>query len=90
MPVKRAGMLRTREASGPKDSWDVRLVRLIRLRHLSYRTEQAYLGWCRRLARRFRGRDLEGLSDGEVKEFLTALAVDDHVSAATQNVAFNA
>jgi hypothetical protein len=65
---------RPRAAMAPKDSWEVRLVRLIRLRHLSYRTEQAYLGWCRRLARRFRGRDLEGLTDEEVKEFLTETA----------------
>ena len=44
-----------------KDPWELRLVRLIRLRHLSYRTEQSYLGWCRRLARRYRGRDVERL-----------------------------
>jgi len=81
---------RPRSAMAPKDSWELRMVRLIRLRHLSYRTEQAYLGWCRRLARRFHGRDMEGLTYEEVKEFLTGLAVEARVSAGTQNVAFNA
>jgi integron integrase len=56
----------------------------IRLRHYSYRTEQQYLAWIRRYIL-FHGRrhprDLAGV---HVEAFLTHLAVDRHVTAATQ------
>ena len=62
----------------------------IRARHLSYRTEEAYLHWVRRYIR-FHGlkhpRDMAG---PEVEAFLTSLAVTNHVSASTQNQALAA
>jgi len=61
-----------------------------RLRHLSPRTEQAYLGWVRRYVRHFGGRHPRELGDREVAGFLTTLAVDAKVSASTQNQALAA
>lgn len=61
----------------------------MRARHWSPRTEEAYLSWIRRLADRF-GPGLDSLGEAEVGSFLSDLAVKDHVSASTQNQAFNA
>lgn len=60
----------------------------VRTRHYSRRTEKAYLGWIRRFISTNRGRDPSELGAGEVKEFLSRLAVNGQVSASTQNQAF--
>lgn len=65
-------------------------VRLMRIRHLSYRTEETYIGWLRRFDR-FCGRtSLDRAGEEEVKAFLTHLAVEEFVSASTQRQALNA
>lgn len=64
--------------------------RQIRLRHYSIRTEQAYLGWIRRFIRANGRRHPRELSGEEVAAFLTGLAVEEQVSAATQNQALSA
>jgi integron integrase len=61
-----------------------------KLRHLSPRTEQAYLGWVRRYVRHCGGRHPRDLGDRDVGGFLTTLAVDRKVSASTQNQALAA
>ena len=61
-----------------------------KLRHLSPRTEQAYLGWVRRYVRHCGGRHPRDLGDRDVGDFLTTLAVDRKVSASTQNQALAA
>lgn len=61
-----------------------------RLRHLSPRTEHAYAGWARRYIHHFDGRHPRELGDREVGIFLTSLAVDNKVSASTQNQALAA
>jgi integron integrase len=66
-----------------------------RLRHYSYRTEQAYTAWVRRfflfhVDRAGRPRHPESMGEVEVSAFLTHLAVDRHVSASTQNQALAA
>src|SRR5262245_17755214 len=62
----------------------------IRLRHYSLRTEETYVHWIRRLIL-FRGKRHPGEMEAqETAQFLTALAVDGHVSASTQNQALNA
>src|SRR5436190_13107273 len=65
---------------------------VMRLRHYSIRTEQCYCDWIRRFIKfhHMRSRDelLEG--GGKVESFLSDLAVNGHVSASTQNQAFNA
>jgi site-specific recombinase XerD len=62
----------------------------LRLRHLSRRTEEAYLGWIRRFIVFHGGRHPRALGAPEVIAFLTHLAVDRHVSAPTQNQALSA
>lgn len=62
----------------------------IRVRHFSYRTETAYLGWIRRLIRFYQGRHPRELDGPEIQAFLNHLAVDRHVSASTQNQALAA
>ena len=61
-----------------------------RLRHLSPRTEQAYLGWVRRYLRHFPSEHPRDLGDREIGAFLTSLAVEHKVSASTQNQALAA
>src|SRR5262245_43893268 len=62
----------------------------MRLRHLSRRTETAYLGWIRRFVEFNRRRHPRELGKADVEAFLTHLAVDRRVSAATQNQALGA
>jgi integron integrase len=62
----------------------------IRVRHFSFRTETAYLGWIRRLIRFHGGRHPRELGGPEVQAFLNFLAVERRVSASTQNQALAA
>jgi integron integrase len=67
---------------------------VLRLKHYSFRTEQAYVGWIERYVRFCKGagdwRHPNTLGAAEVESFLTHLAVDRRVSASTQNQALNA
>src|SRR5262249_44128332 len=62
----------------------------IRLRHLSLRTEAAYLGWIRRFILFHHKRHPNDMGAEEVQAFLSHLAVHGQVAASTQNVALNA
>ena len=62
----------------------------IRLRHLSRRTEEAYLGWIARFMHFHRGRHPEAMGAAEVSAFLSSLATERNVSASTQNQALSA
>jgi integrase len=62
----------------------------IRTRHYSYRTEEAYVGWIRRFILFHGKRHPAEMGPPEITQFLTALAVDRHVSASTQNQALAA
>ena len=62
----------------------------LRLMHRSLRTEQAYIGWVRRFYHFVKGQSPFGLDSSDVKNFMTYLAVEQNVSASTQNQAFNA
>jgi integron integrase len=77
-----------------RDSTKPRLLDLVRqavrVRHYSYRTEKAYVHWIVRYIRFHGLRHPLELSEQEVGEFLTHLAVARHVSASTQNQALNA
>ena len=59
----------------------------IRLKHYSIRTEQAYCDWIRRFAIFHGKRHPSGLGPAEVEAFLSSLAVERNVAAATQNQA---
>ena len=66
------------------------MVRSLRLLHRSLRTEKSYLGWLRRFYLYLQGRPPESITDTDVRDFLSHLAVDGHVAASTQNQALNA
>lgn len=67
------------------------LVRVrLRLRHLSPRTEQAYLNWVSRFVKHHGNRDPQGMGKVEIEAFLSELSVGRGVSAATQNQALAA
>jgi site-specific recombinase XerD len=59
----------------------------IRVRHLSIRTEQAYLDWIRRFIIFHQKRHPRDLGKAEITRFLTWLATHRRVAASTQNQA---
>ncbi len=63
---------------------------VLRLKHYSLRTEEAYLGWIKRFIRFHRGRHPRELGAPEIRDFLSHLAVSGQVAASTQNQALNA
>ena len=67
-----------------------RVHEIIRRKHYSIRTEQAYVDWIKRFIRFHDKRHPKDLSATEVEAFLTYLAVDRDVSASTQNQAQSA
>jgi integron integrase len=67
-----------------------RVRQLMRLRHYSLRTEEAYIGWIRRYILFHDKRHPRELDEKHVSEFLSNLAIKGHVAAATQNQALNA
>jgi len=62
----------------------------IRARHLSFRTEKAYVGWIRRFIFFSGKRHPREMGEPEVTKFLSHLAVNRRVSASTQNQALAA
>lgn len=64
--------------------------RIMRLRHLSYRTEKTYISWLRKFCIHVKKKSPEFLSSKEVENYLSYLAVERQVSRSTQNQAFNA
>src|SRR5712692_9005488 len=62
----------------------------IRVRHYSLRTEEAYIHWVERFMLFHGRRHPTEMGEKEIAQFLSALAVDRHVSASTQNQALNA
>jgi integron integrase len=63
---------------------------VIRARHYSPRTEQAYVGWIRRFILFHHKRHPKDMGGPEVEAFLTSLATVGRVSASTQNQALSA
>jgi hypothetical protein len=55
----------------------------IRTRHYSRRTEEAYVGWIKRFILFHGKRHPANMGKAEIEQFLTALAVEHHVSAST-------
>jgi len=64
--------------------------RKLRVKHYSLRTEQAYVGWIRRFILANGKRHPRELGADEVEAFLSGLATDGEVAAATQNQALSA
>jgi hypothetical protein len=63
---------------------------VIRIKHYSIRTEQAYVQWIRRHIIYHGRRQPKELGAPELSAFLSALAVQGRASASTQNQALNA
>ena len=71
-------------SSPPRKLLDV-VCETIRLKHYSYRTEQTYLDWIKRYLLYHNKKHLRDTGAEEIKAFLTYLAVDKNVAAATKN-----
>lgn len=63
---------------------------LMRVRHLSPKTERAYVGYIREYILFHGKKHPKDMGVGEIRDYLTHLAVVKNVAASTQNVAFNA
>jgi site-specific recombinase XerD len=63
---------------------------VIRLKHYSIRTEQAYLHWVKRYILFHGKRHPREMGAPELTAFLSHLAIKGNVAAATQNLALNA
>lgn len=59
----------------------------LRTRHYSHKTEQAYVFWARRFVLFHNKRHPKEMGENEINQFLSYLAVKEHVSASTQNQA---
>jgi len=81
-------VVRTSPAGKPKLLDQVRNV--IRRKHYSIRTEQAYIDWIKRFIIYHGKRHPGEMAEEEVAEFLTHLARDLNVAASTQNQALSA
>ncbi|MBU4009403.1 MAG: phage integrase N-terminal SAM-like domain-containing protein, partial [Proteobacteria bacterium] len=66
------------------------MVRMLRLKQRSYRTEQTYLKWLRDFYIFVKPSAPQSLTNRHIKDYLTYLAVERHVTKSTQNLAFNA
>ena len=70
--------------------WERRLIERLRLNHYSWRTEQTYREWARRLEAFIGKRGMQSATNEDLKGFLTDLAVKWRVSVSTQKQALNA
>jgi hypothetical protein len=83
------------EKSDTRDGWrgprlGDRARAAMRVKHLSVRTEEAYLGWMRRYYEFHGRRDPAKLGAAELSAFLSSLATERKVAASTQNQALAA
>jgi integron integrase len=61
-----------------------------RMRHLSLRTEQAYISWARRFIQFHKKRHPREMGEAEIRAFISHLAVERDITASTQTVALSA
>lgn len=78
-----SSLSRPTEANKPKFLDQIR--QLMRLRHYSRRTEEAYIGWIRRYIVFHGKRHPRDLGESDIAKFLSSLAVEGRVAASTQN-----
>ena len=62
----------------------------IRLKHYAYSTEKTYVYWAERFVLYHDKQHPREMAEKEISEFLTYLAVEEHVAASTQNQALSA
>ena len=63
---------------------------ILRRKHYSIRTEEAYMGWMVRYMYFHNKRHPKNMGVPEIEAFLTHLAVEGNVAASTRNQVFNA
>src|SRR5262245_62718627 len=63
---------------------------VLRLKHLSIRTEKAYVQWAKRFILFHDQRHPADMGAPEIRAFLISLAVEGEIAASTQNVALQA
>jgi integron integrase len=61
-----------------------------RMRHLSLRTEQAYISWIKRFIVFHHKRHPREMAEAEIRQFISHLAVEGGITASTQTVALSA
>ena len=66
------------------------MIRILRLKQRSYRTEQSYLTWLKQFSSYLKFKDLNKISQDDFRQFLSYIAVERKVAKSTQNQAFNA
>src|SRR5437867_8538217 len=81
------GELRCAGLGVPKPKLLDQVRHVLRLQHLAYSTERQYVHWIRRFILFHQKRHPREMSKDEVTQFLTHLAVNEHVAASTQNQA---
>lgn len=69
--------------------WEQGLIARIRQKHLAWRTEQTYRGWLWRFAHFLGPRSMAEAGGAEARAFLSRLAVEERVGAATQRQALH-
>lgn len=62
----------------------------LRIQHKSYKTEKSYIAWIKRFIEFCGTKSVQSITQIDIKNFLTYLAVNRRVAIATQNQAFNA
>ncbi|SDN90091.1 integron integrase [Desulfonauticus submarinus] len=72
------------------EQFEENMIKVLRLKHFSYRTERTYLAWIRRLKIFVEGKSPYLLNSKDVQDFLSWLAIEKKVSPSTQNQALNA
>jgi len=77
-------------SAAPKPKLLDQVRQTIRVRHYSPRTEETYVGWIKRFIFFHDKRHPAEMGEAEIAAFLSSLASESHVSASTQNQAFNA
>ena len=77
-----------RDLGGPP--WEQELVRRIRERHLAWTSEKTYRAWCWRFMDACGGKPIAELDHGDVRNWLSDLAVKERVAVSTQSQALNA
>lgn len=89
-PAGQVSALAAIPPNGPAPRLLDRVRGILRGRHYSPRTEESYVAWIRRFILFHGKRHPDDLGELEITAFLSALATERHVSAATQNQALAA
>ena len=76
--------------SRQEPAWKTAVLKVIRRRNYSYRTEESYVFWINRFVKHFRTESLEQFGEEQIKEFLDEMALRGRFSASSQRQALNA